>query len=228
MKRSFYLFDNFLRAELVTDEDLAVFAQSSMGRLENEYAAKVTFLTPLFEAFHREKGSTETSLTDKKFKVSGADTVMESFQAAMRKAEGAVFYASGDRRSRIYQDFFPGRLTEYNEATKQSMAALTLRVKSMAIKHAATLPVGLNEELQAFAQAWDDSFTSQEDGKSDVSGSRVVTSKARRELELGLIKVIHEMGVLFPGDAKRTARYFDLALLNSRARPEAAAPATGA
>ena len=134
--------------------------------------------------------------------------------------EGAVRGAFG-KDSDGYKAFFPYGLTEYNNATRETMPGLVERLSKAAEAHKDDLAPAVVTALKGYKTAWDGLRETQLKGIGDTDTEEEEVTKARAAVYHQQYLNLHQLCVSCDGDEARILHYFDQSILAQRRRPKA-------
>ncbi|MCW3075347.1 MAG: hypothetical protein JWP69_2416 [Flaviaesturariibacter sp.] len=212
-------FSNPFDSVRITPVRLAAFAQDALTKLGTEtgepFPALVASLTPPLVQLHAEVGSLDTSLQRQKSKTGATDQFIINLGEAVRAAEPSIAAALGGYESTGYKQFFPAGTREYSKTSKKNVPVLTTRLVNMCTEFSAQLPAPLVAQLSGFALQWKALDEAQSTSRKDTREDRTDRSAARQAVERQLLKAIHTVAALYPGDMEKGKEFFDFGLLRA-------------
>ncbi|MGB4776285.1 MAG: hypothetical protein WBP45_14005 [Daejeonella sp.] len=222
------IFENYFDDEEVTPPRLYNFTGDVLGRLKaanttNEYDDLVQEITSVRDAFGLEIGQVKSSLSVQKGSTLTVDEFMKGFKTYMSDNEGVIAKAVGGFKGPAFLAFYPQGVNEYTKASKTNMPALLKQVYDAAEMHKAALGTALTTELKAFESDYKLVREAQQQQKGAVGDNRVGRTANRKALELVLLKAIHYIAYLYPGETEKCLSFFDFSLLlpaGRKAKPE--------
>lgn len=133
----------------------------------------------------------------------------------MKRAESIIRYVYG-KEAQTYQEFYPYGLTEYTNATKETIETLMLRFVAAATNNPdPDLPGTLAAEVQTYHDDYQDLRAAQLGKKGDTDIQRAERNVARAALELQLWKNLLTISLAHLGDVDACTAYFDESILNA-------------
>jgi hypothetical protein len=215
------LFENFFDDPKIINARLAVFGTDCLSKLSKDndggrFDDLISSLTPPLNAMQQELGDIASALgIQKGVTVTVKDTI-KNFKAKMLEYEGVIAHSLGGRNSPAFIEFYPQSTREYSEASQTNLPTLLKRVKQAATTHAATIGSTIATELQGFDAAFAAAKDVQSKKKGDVKENRSDRTTARKQVEIALCTIIHDIGKRFPGDVQRCMSFFDFGLLEKK------------
>ena len=211
---------NYFNKNDMSKVHLLSFGKDHLQRLTNsnstnKYTTIIAFLTPLVAALATEIGNEDTSINIRKAKT---DTVIETvsdFSHTMSDLEGVIANSLGGRNTEAYKEFYPNGLTEYSKPNKDNMVLYLGRISKAATKYTTQIGAIVTAKLLGLDTFYSTARTSQSTAVSDVANAKSDIVNNRANLEIGLNKSIHEIGMLYPGNVLPCIPLFNFNLLYS-------------
>jgi len=212
------LFGNIFDDKNITPNYLARFTDDTIAKLIqfNTHSDLDTLLAPLQSAiipFRGELGQVDTSFNSQMGKTATVDEFITAFTAYMKHNYVFIAAALGGDKSPEFKEFYPKGKTEYTNITKTKMETVMERLKTVADTYETELGTAISTKLQGFQSEWAVLRGSQLQQKSEVKINRSERTDARRNLEMALLKTIHQIAQKFPGDVEKCKVFFDFHLL---------------
>lgn len=205
------LFGNLFDDVHITDARLLNFGNDLLGNLKaanssNQYNDLITMLNKVLPPLQTQVSEVDTALTQQLGKTLTNNQVMTLFKKTMSNKEGFIAEVLDGRGTPAYLEFYPKGISEYNGATKTTMATLTSRVNDAATKYTAQLGATITALLTGFESNWQTSREDQREQIGTVTDTRTGRTAARTNAEICLIQVVHGIaGILAPNVAACTA-----------------------
>lgn len=207
------LFKNHFNTERISDDNLRKFTEIHIQRLSannggGDFTTMITDTTNVYTNYFG-------AITDEdlKYAVQQGLTIamnnsVENFKAAVKRREGLIRSTFGEETPQ-YQEFFPLGISEYTTAILANIETLMVRFKNLANQYAVELGAALEAEITALHNTFVTARTAQLTKIGEVSESKTDTSVKRDVVEIELIKNVHLIGAMFPGDVNRCMDFFD-------------------
>lgn len=214
------LFGNIFDDERITPINLESFSDDVLAKLTKNNIGNVfnPVLIPLKAAqkpFRDEIGEVDTTFNQQLGKTQTVDEFILEFTQYMRDNYINIAAKLGGDKTPAFLEFYPKGKTEYNKISKTRMPTVMDRLEASATAYATVLGAPITPQLKGFQKQWDLVRGNQRQQISAVETNRIERSKARRELELSLLKVIHFVADKYPGDVEQCMVFFNFNLLFS-------------
>ena len=224
-------FENPFSIVDITPSRLYNFSTDTIGKLTAANTGKIydtiiQNLTRANTALGSEIGEVKSTLGVQKGSTFTVNEVMKSFKVYMSDNEGVIAKALGGKRKAAFVEFYPRGLSEYTNATKTKMPALLKQVFDAAEKYKADLGAAQTKELKDFTKQYDAARSDQQNQKGSVTDNRTERTSNRTALEIELMKAIHSVGLMYPGDVAKCGSFFNFSLLYAPGRGKAKADKT--
>jgi len=212
------LFSNIFDDTRITPNYLARFADDVIAKLtqNNQTNAYDSVLLPLQQQMgplRSELGQVDTTLNTQIGKTLTVDQFIADFTRYMKDNYIFIAAALGGDKTPAFKEFFPKGKTEYNTLTKTKIPTIMERLHTVAEVHKVALGQPMSDQLKNFQTQWIELRESQLQLKSAVKTNRADRSVARKAVEMELLKTIHFIGQLFPGNEAQCLIFFDFNLL---------------
>lgn len=218
---SFGEFYNFSRDHLAKLKALDAVGQPNAGR----YTAMIGTTQPLFDLFELHMSGRLAEQATQEGATIIRDGAVKAFKAAVSQQEGLVRAKFG-KTSGQYQEFFPQGVTQYSNATLETVKALMDNFVSKAQTHQAVLGADFPALFIALRDAFVGAQDVQAQRKGAVEGMIEQRKASRAALERRTMINVHELAIMHIGEPERANDYFDQTRLEEResADPEEPTP----
>ena len=214
------LFKNHFSSRLISDNSIRKFAEVHLQRLSaNNSGGEFTqIITDTQHAFNSYFGS--MSDEDQNYAVQQGLTisvtkVLNEFKQFISSSEGLVRAQFG-KKSAEYQEFFPNKMKEYWHLNLANAEKVMERFYNVAGKHTNVFGNSITNLAQTLLTEFTEARSNQLKKKGEVAEKKSSTRERRKNLELQLIKNLHYIGYLYPGNVNRCNDYFDQSFLRSK------------
>lgn len=213
-----HLFSNFFNNKEITTTRLYNFAKDALSRFQaqnesNLYDEIIGYLEEPINILHVKISAVDVALGLQFGKTLTVDQLVRLFKKTMSEKEGVIADAVGGFDSPKYKEFYPHGLVEYSHASKSDMPVLTERVYIVTANNSSLLSPALVTKLQAFRSSWELNRTGQQQQKGEVSEERDERDTIRVDVEIALLKSMHALGFMNPGNSNHCYAFFDFNLL---------------
>lgn len=179
-------FKNPFDTNRISDDNLRKFSEDHVQRTtaNNGSGIYTTILTPtipLVTTFASAIDAENLKGGIQKGSTLEVNKIIEKFQKAVRRREGAVRSAFDDNSSQ-YMEFFPLGLTEYNEATMANIVTLMTRMKDRTNHYRDDLGLAIATEFADLLDEYEAQRTGQLLTFGQLEGLRTATATAREAL----------------------------------------------
>lgn len=218
------LFKNHFSGRLISDNKIRKFAEIHLQGLSanNSNGEFNQIITDTQNAYTQYFGSLNEK--DKNFAVQQGLTIsvkkaIGEFKEFISSSEGLIRAQYG-KKSAEYQEFFPSGLKEYWHLNLAKAESLMQRFYKAADRHSAVFGNSLKNLAQTLLNEFKDARTNQLKKKGEVSDKKSLARERRKNLELQLIKNLHYIGYLHPGDVDICNNFFDQSFLRRKKKKD--------
>ncbi len=220
MENSTTFFNNKFDESRITNLRILNFANNTLRKMAlrnsgGQFTLVINALTPAIAALQDEVNAVDSSLNRQKGSTQTTTGVLDDFKKAMSDEEPFIARAVGGKGSEAYLEFYPNKVSEYSQVTKEQMTTLTTRVMNAAKTYETPLGTVLFDKLISFKPDWTLADTVHETQINEVDASRDVRSTKRTTVELLLMQALGTAIITFPGDQEKCKELFDFTLLHS-------------
>lgn len=213
-----HLFSNFFNNKAITTTRLYNFAKDSLSRFQtqnenNSYDDIIGYLEEPINRLNEKISTVDVALGLQLGKTMTVDQFIRLFKKTMSEKEGVIADAVGGFDSPKYKEFYPHGVSEYTNAPKRKLTTLVERVYTVTGSNSTLLSPALVTKMQAFKSSWDMNRTDQQQQKGEVSEDRDERDVVRIDVEIALLKSMHALGVMYPGNSNHCYTFFDFNLL---------------
>lgn len=220
-KISFGEFYNFSKDHLARMKALDAAGQPNAGR----YTALIAATQPLFDIFELHMSGRLAEQATQEGATVIRDGAIKAFKSAVSQQEGLIRAKFG-RTSGPYQEFFPLGVTQYSNATLETVKALMDNFVNKAQTHQAALGADFLAQFTALRGAFAGAQEVQAQRKGAVEGMIEQRKGSRAALERQTMLNIYALAAMHVGEPERANDYFDQTKLEEResAEPEEPPP----
>ena len=214
------LFKNHFGTRLISDNNIRKFSDIHLQRLiANNSGGKLDqIITETQNAYDQYFGSIKEE--DQSFAVQQGLTisvykVLNEFKRFVSSSEGLVRAQFG-KKSAEYQEFIPYGLKEYWHLNLTKAESTMERFYQATEKYKTVFGDSLKNLAQSLLAEFREARQNQLNKKGEVSQKKVATGDNRRVLEIQLMKNLHYLGYLYPGDENKCEVFFDQSFLRKK------------
>lgn len=214
------LFKNHFGNRLISDNNLRKFAEIHLQRLStNNGSGELNqIITDTQNAYNQYFGS--LSDKDKNFTIQQGLTisvkkVVKEFKEFISSSEGLVRAQFG-KKSSEYQEFFPLGLKEYWHLNLTNAEKIVEKFYKAADRHSTVFGDSLKNLTQTLLTEFKEARSNQLKKKGEVAEKKSSTRERRKNLELQLMKNLHYIGYLYPGNVDTCNNFFDQSFLRRK------------
>ena len=214
------LFANLFEKSAISDNSIRKFAEIHLERLSanNGIGEFTQLFTETQNAYNQYFGS--ISEEDKNFAIQQGLTisvtkVLKEFKQFVSSSEGLVRAQFG-KKSAEYQEFFPYKMKEYWHLNLTKAESVMERFYKASDRHSAVFGNSLKNLAQTLLGEFKEARTNQLKKKGEVAEKKSSTRERRKNLELQLIRNLHYIGYLYPGNVNRCNDFFDQSFLRRK------------
>ncbi len=218
------LYKNFFDDPVITDGKLNKFAEIHLERLRannggGEFTQLITDTTNAYQLFASAVSVEDVNFAQQQGLTIKVGNLLKDMKLFISKAEGLVRSEFG-KKSDEYQEFFPYKVKEYWHFNFKNAEMLVSRFISAADKYSAQLGPAIKTNLQTLLNDFRSAREDQLRKKGEVADSKTNVRKRREELEIQLLKNLHYIGFIYPGNINRCNDFFDQSYLRRRKKRE--------
>ena len=214
------LFKNHLRSRFISDDGIRKFTEIHIERLvaNNGGGDFTQIIADTQNARDQYFGSTtdeyknyaiQQGLTISVYKV------LREFKRFASRSEG-VIRGQFDKTSPEYQEFVPNKLKEYWHLNLTNAESVMERFYKAAERHTAELGDGIKDRALALLNEFRSARSNQLKKKGEVSAKKSSAREGRKKLELQLMKNLHYIAYLYPGEVAKCNSFFDQSFLKRK------------
>ncbi len=214
------LFKNHFSNRLISDNSIRKFAEVHLQRLSaNNGGGEFTqIITDTQHAFNSCFGSMNDE--DQNYAIQQGLTisvtkVLKEFKLFISSSEGLVRAQFG-KKSAEYQEFFPNKMKEYWHLNLANAEKVMERFYNVAGKHTNVFGNSITNLAQTLLTEFTEARSNQLKKKGEVAEKKSSTRERRKNLELQLIRNLHYIGYLYPGNVNRCNDFFDQSFLRRK------------
>lgn len=214
------LFANFFERSAISDNNIRKFAEIHLQRLtSNNSGGEFTqIIAETQNAYSLYFGSMNEK--DKNFAVQQGLTisvskVLNEFKEFASSSEGLVRAQFG-KKSTEYQEFFPYKMKEYWHLNLTNAEKVMKRFYQAANKYSNIFGDSIKDLALTLLTEFKEVRTNQLKKKGEVADKKSSTRERRKNLELQLIRNLHYIGYLYPGNVNKCNDFFDQSFLRRK------------
>ena len=214
------LFKNHFSSRLISDNSIRKFAEVHLQRLSannsgGEFTQTITDTQNVFDSYFGSMNDEDQNYAVQQGLTISVTKVLNEFKQFISSSEGLVRAQFG-KKSAEYQEFFPNKMKEYWHLNLANAEKVMERFYNVAGKHTNVFGNSITNLAQTLLTEFTEARSNQLKKKGEVAEKKSSTRERRKNLELQLIKNLHYIGYLYPGNVNRCNDYFDQSFLRSK------------
>lgn len=214
------LFKNHFSNRLISDNSIRKFAEVHLQRLSannggGEFTQIITDTQNVFDSYFGSMSDEDQNYAIQQGLTISVTKVLKEFKLFISSSEGLVRAQFG-KKSAEYQEFFPNRMKEYWHLNLANAEKVMERFYNVAGKHSNVFGDSISNLAQTLLTEFTEARSNQLKKKGEVSEKKTTTRERRKNLELQLIRNLHYIGYLYPGNVNRCNDYFDQSFLRRK------------
>ena len=214
------LFKNHFSSRLISDNSIRKFAEVHLQRLSannsgGEFTQTITDTQHAFNSYFGSMSDEDQNYAIQQGLTISVTKVLKEFKLFISSSEGLVRAQFG-KKSAEYQEFFPNKMKEYWHLNLANAEKVMERFYNVAGKHTNVFGDSIKNLAQTLLTEFTEARSNQLKKKGEVAEKKSSTRERRKNLELQLIKNLHYIGYLYPGNVNRCNDYFDQSFLRSK------------
>lgn len=218
------LFKNHFGSRLISDNSIRKFTEIHLQRLTannggGEFNQILADTQTAYNQYFGSLNEKDTNFAVQQGLTISVRKVLTEFKKFVSSSEGLVRAQYG-KKAAEYQEFFPSGLKEYWHLNLANAEKVMQRFYKAADRHSAVFGNSLKNLAQTLLTEFKEARKNQLKKKGEVSDKKSTTRDRRKNLELQLIKNLHYIGYLFPGDVDKCNNFFDQSFLRNKKTPK--------
>lgn len=214
------LFKNHFSSRLISDNSIRKFAEVHLQRLSannsgGEFTQTITDTQNVFDSYFGSMSDEDQNYAIQQGLTISVTKVLNEFKQFISSSEGLVRAQFG-KKSSEYQEFFPNKMKEYWHLNLANAEKVMERFYNVAGKHSNVFGDSIKNLAQTLLTEFTEARSNQLKKKGEVAEKKSSTRERRKNLELQLIKNLHYIGYLYPGNINRCNDFFDQSFLRSK------------
>ena len=214
------LFKNHFSSRLISDNSIRKFAEVHLQRLSannsgGEFTQTITDTQNVFDSYFGSMNDEDQNYAVQQGLTISVTKVLNEFKQFISSSEGLVRAQFG-KKSAEYQEFFPNKMKEYWHLNLANAEKVMERFYNVAGKHSNVFGDSIKNLAQTLLTEFTEARSNQLKKKGEVAEKKSSTRERRKNLELQLIKNLHYIGYLYPGNINRCNDFFDQSFLRRK------------
>jgi len=214
------LLKNHFGSRLISDNNIRKFAEVHLKRLSSnngggEFTQIITETQNVFDSYFGSMSDEDQNYAVQQGLTISVTKVLKEFKLFISSSEGLVRAQFG-KKSAEYQEFFPNRMKEYWHLNLANADKVMERFYNVAGKHSNVFGDSISNLAQTLLTEFTEARSNQLKKKGEVSEKKTTTRERRKNLELQLIRNLHYIGYLYPGNVNRCNDFFDQSFLRRK------------
>jgi len=214
------LFKNHFSSRLISDNSIRKFAEVHLQRLSannsgGEFTQTITDTRKVFDSYFGSMSDEDQNYAIQQGLTISVTKVLKEFKLFISSSEGLVRAQFG-KKSAEYQEFFPNKMKEYWHLNLANAEKVMERFYNVAGKHSNVFGDSIKNLAQTLLTEFTEARSNQLKKKGEVAEKKSSTRERRKNLELQLIRNLHYIGYVYPGNVNRCNDYFDQSFLRSK------------
>ena len=214
------LFKNHFSSRLISDNSIRKFAEVNLQRLSSnnsggEFTQIITDTQHAFNSYFGSMSDEDQNYAIQQGLTISVTKVLNEFKQFISSSEGLVRAQFG-KKSAEYQEFFPNKMKEYWHLNLANAEKVMERFYNVAGKHTNVFGNSITNLAQTLLTEFTEARSNQLKKKGEVAEKKSSTRERRKNLELQLIKNLHYIGYLYPGNVNRCNDFFDQSFLRRK------------
>lgn len=214
------LFKNHFSSRLISDNSIRKFAEVHLQRLSannsgGEFTQTITDTQNVFDSYFGSMSDEDQNFAIQQGLTISVTKVLKEFKLFISSSEGLVRAQFG-KKSSEYQEFFPNKMKEYWHLNLANAEKVMERFYNVAGRHSNVFGDSIKNLAQTLLTEFTEARSNQLKKKGEVAEKKSSTRERRKNLELQLIKNLHYIGYLYPGNINRCNDFFDQSFLRRK------------
>ncbi|MFZ1279478.1 MAG: hypothetical protein WAR59_01485 [Ignavibacteriaceae bacterium] len=214
------LFKNHFGNRLISDSNLRKFAEIHQQRLSSnnsggEFNQIIADTQNAFNSYYGSINDEDQNFAVQQGLTISVTKVLKEFKQFISSSEGLVRAQFG-KKSAEYQEFFPNKMKEYWHLNLTNAEKIMERFYSVTSKHSNVFGDSIKNLAQTLLEEFKEARSNQLKKKGEVAEKKTTTRQKRKNLELQLIKNLHYIGYLYPGNVNKCNNFFDQSFLRRK------------
>ena len=214
------LFKNHFATRLISDFNIRKFAEIHLQRLSSnnsggEFNQFIEDTQNVFDSYFGSINDEDQNFAVQQGLTISVTKVLKEFKQFISSSEGLVRAQFG-KKSAEYQEFFPNKMKEYWHLNLANAEKVMERFYNVAGKHSNVFGDSIKNLAQTLLTEFTEARSNQLKKKGEVAEKKSSTRERRKNLELQLIKNLHYIGYLYPGNINRCNDFFDQSFLRRK------------
>lgn len=214
------LFKNHFSSRLISDNSIRKFAEVHLQRLSannsgGEFTQTITDTQNVFDSYFGSMSDEDQNYAIQQGLTISVTKVLKEFKLFISSSEGLVRAQFG-KKSAEYQEFFPNKMKEYWHLNLANAEKVMERFYNVAGKHTNVFGNSITNLAQTLLTEFNEARSNQLKKKGEVAEKKSSTRERRKNLELQLIRNLHYIGYLYPGNVNRCNDFFDQSFLRRK------------
>lgn len=214
------LFKNHFSSRLISDNSIRKFAEVHLQRLSSnngggEFTQIITDTQHAFNSYFGSMSDEDQNYAIQQGLTISVTKVLKEFKLFISSSEGLVRAQFG-KKSAEYQEFFPNKMKEYWHLNLANAEKVMERFYNVAGKHSNVFGNSITNLAQTLLTEFTEARSNQLKKKGEVAEKKSSTRERRKNLELQLIRNLHYIGYLYPGNVNRCNDFFDQSFLRRK------------
>lgn len=214
------LFKNHFSSRLISDNSIRKFAEVHLQRLSannsgGEFTQTITDTQNVFDSYFGSMSDEDQNYAIQQGLTISVTKVLNEFKQFISSSEGLVRAQFG-KKSAEYQEFFPNKMKEYWHLNLANAEKVMERFYNVAGKHTNVFGNSITNLAQTLLTEFTEARSNQLKKKGEVAEKKSSTRERRKNLELQLIRNLHYIGYLYPGNVNRCNDFFDQSFLRRK------------
>ncbi len=214
------LFKNHFSGRLISDNKIRKFAEIHLQRLSanngsGEFSQLITDTQNAYTQYFGSLNEENKNYAIQQGLTISVSKVLKEFKQFASSSEGLVRAQFG-KKAAEYQEFFPFGLKEYWHLNLTKAETVMQRFYKAAGKHSTAFGDSLKNLAQTLLTEFKEARSNQLKKMGEVAEKKSSTRGRRKDLELQLIKNLHYIGYLYPGNVEMCNSFFDQSFLKRK------------
>ena len=214
------LFKNHFGNRLISDSNLRKFAEIHLQRLSSnnsggEFNQFIEDTQNVFDSYFGSINDEDQNFAVQQGLTISVTKVLKEFKQFISSSEGLVRAQFG-KKSAEYQEFFPNKMKEYWHLNLTNAEKIMERFYKAAARHNNVFGDSIKNLAQTLLEEFKEARSNQLKKKGEVAEKKTTTRQKRKNLELQLIKNLHYIGYLYPGNVNKCNSFFDQSFLRRK------------
>lgn len=214
------LFANLFERSAISDNNIRKFAAIHLQRLTSnnsggEFTQIIADTQIAYNQYFGSMNEEDQNFAAQQGLTISVSKVLKEFKLFVSSSEGLVRAQFG-KKSTEYQEFFPYKMKEYWHLNFTNAEKVMKRFYNAANKHSNVFGDSIKNLALTLLTEFKEARTNQLKKKGEVADKKSSTRERRKNLELQLIRNLHYVGYLYPGNVNRCNDFFDQSFLRRK------------